>query len=180
MAERNQEYSDESTGSRRASSVTMLPAAETLRSVAMSSLAQQPTKAEERMSVFWRVFGGTLLSIAALVAVTLYQQFNNGLNDLRNDLSRLNEGRGDFIKKDEFNSRMGAAWGGIKEAKDASTTVATLKEHSLLLEQQVKSGEEERKDLMREVRRLTERLAALEGRQSATTTSTSMPRAEAQ
>src|SRR4051794_37498384 len=175
MAQKNQEYHEEASSARRTSSVTVLPAAETLRSVAMAPLIQQPDKSEERMSLFWRVFGGTLLSIAALVAVTLYQQFNNGLNDVRNDISRLNEGRGDFIKKDEFNGRMTTAWAGIKDASNAGTALTALREHELLLEQQVKAGDEERKDLVREVRRLSERLAGLEGRQSATSTNATMP-----
>ena len=46
---------------------------------------EAPAKGEERISLFWRVFGGTLLSIAALVVITLYQQFNGSLNELRVD-----------------------------------------------------------------------------------------------
>ena len=35
------------------------------------------------MSLFWRVFGGTILSIVALAAVTLYNNLSNGISDLR-------------------------------------------------------------------------------------------------
>src|SRR5207245_11060665 len=77
-------------------------AMETLRAAtAAAGLPRTPEKGEERVSWFWRVFGGTLLSLAGLVVMTLYQQFTNGLHDLRTDLNHLNEARGDLIKKDE-------------------------------------------------------------------------------
>jgi chromosome segregation ATPase len=61
---------------------------------------------EERMSLFWRVFGGTILSIVALVAITIYNTQNNAIAELRSEISRINEARGELIKKDEFNSRI--------------------------------------------------------------------------
>jgi hypothetical protein len=51
--------------------------AESLRSALDSSQAQGKLKPEDRVFVFWRVFGGTLLSITALLGITLYQQFSN-------------------------------------------------------------------------------------------------------
>src|SRR5438132_9997852 len=80
-------------------------AAETLRNAtAQGLLAAASAKGEERIGVFWRVFGGTLLSIVALVCVTVYQQFTSTINELRNDVNHLNESRADLLKKDEFNS----------------------------------------------------------------------------
>src|SRR5947208_2914022 len=60
-----------------------------------------PPKGEDRLPIFWRIFGSTVLSIAALVALTLYQQLTGSLNELRNDQSRLNQDHGELIKKDE-------------------------------------------------------------------------------
>ena len=65
---------------------------------------------EERISIFWRVFGGTLLSIVALVAITLFNTLNNALSEMRSDIARLNEARADVVKKDEFNARTTGTW----------------------------------------------------------------------
>jgi hypothetical protein len=146
-----------------------LIAAETLRNAEPPVMVVSgQAKGEERISVFWRVFGGTLLSITALICVTVYQQFTNTFNDLRSDLNRLNEARGDLIKKDEFNSRMTTVWTGIKEVQTATTNAAAAKERIALLEQQLKVTEDERKELIRDLQNLRERVALVEGKQAAT------------
>jgi DNA repair exonuclease SbcCD ATPase subunit len=118
---------------------------EALRGVpASSQYNSKATKApEERISVFWRVFGGTLLSIAALVCITLFQQFTNGLSEVRTNLNRLNEGRGDLVKLDDFNTRMGAMWTSIKELQAASGAVPALKERLTSIELQIKTGQDQ-------------------------------------
>ncbi len=58
------------------------------------------------ISVFWRVFGGTIVSIAALAGITIYNSFNNQISELRNEIHKLNEARAELIKKDEFSSRV--------------------------------------------------------------------------
>lgn len=50
-------------------------------------------KEDEKLSVFWRVFGGTILSICALVAITLYNNLNSTITDLRSSVDRANEAR---------------------------------------------------------------------------------------
>ena len=35
---------------------------------------------DERMSLFWRLFGGTILSIVALAAITVYNSLNTGIS----------------------------------------------------------------------------------------------------
>jgi hypothetical protein len=147
--------------------ITIL-AAESLRSAAAPPISEAPpSKAEERMSLFWRVFGGTLLSIAALVAITLYQQFSSSINDLRNQIAKANESHGDFVKKDEFNTRMTSVWTHINEPKD-NGTVTTLREKVTAQEQQLKTAEDDRKELQREIQALRERIAKVEGQQSRT------------
>jgi hypothetical protein len=158
---------------------------------------EQPARAgkEGRFSVFWKVFGGTVLSISAMVGVTAYQQLANQINDVRGDLKNLNtdlrkelgrlaEGQGELVKKGEMNSRVTSVWDNMKELRGDLTTLTTLKERALALERMLQSGEEERRrlaeevrrlreaqageeqraELIREVRRLRERLSALEGR----------------
>src|SRR5438874_345207 len=56
--------------------------AETLRSVSVCKEESPPAKAdrgEEKISVFWRVFGGTLLSIGALVVMTAYSGISGSI-----------------------------------------------------------------------------------------------------
>src|SRR5258708_21882384 len=146
-----------------ANGATLAPMAGTLHSGQESA---QNAKGEERISVFWRVFGGTLLSIAALVGITLYQQFANSLNELRSNVNNLHESRGDLVKTEDFNSRSNALWGAIKEIQATSASVSALKERSGLMEQLLKESAEERKSLCRELQQVRERLAVVEARQS--------------
>src|SRR5262249_33870355 len=123
-------------------------------------------------SLFWRVCGGTLLSIAALVVVTAYQQLSGAINDLREQIAKVNEARADLVKKDEVNARTTNMRKGIKEAQASGTGVATVREKLAQQDQQLRQAEQERKDLAREVQLLRERIAKLEGRQGAKTTPT--------
>ncbi len=154
---------DSSSRSRPGAPVVEL---ETLRNATASAILPEPSKGEERISWFWRIFGGTLLSLAGLTVVTLSQQVTNNLHDLRSDLNRLNEARGDLVKKDELNSRITSVWNSIKDLQTVNATLTAAKERVSLLEQQVKNGDEERKELVREVQRLRERLVVVEGRRA--------------
>src|SRR5262249_308302 len=137
---------------------------ETLRNCSQAPEAASPPKGEERISVFWRIFGGTLLSIAALVVMTLCQHFSNSLHELRNDLSRINdelpkdlahvtgdlrkdlnrvhEYHSDIIKKEEFNSRLQSMWTRISEIQELKVAVDSLKAKDMLHEQQQKDASE--------------------------------------
>ena len=65
-------------------------ALETARSAAESGADRgaEPKKDEEHISVFWRVFGGTILSIVALVSITLFNNMASSITELRTELSR--------------------------------------------------------------------------------------------
>ena len=80
---------------------------------------------EDRFTLFYRVFGGTILSIVALAAVTVYNglsgnisevraELNRVNSDLRGEVARSNEARADLMRKDEFNARVTTVWDGIK------------------------------------------------------------------
>jgi hypothetical protein len=170
---------DNRTGQRSAAEVPVatLLAAEALRNAAAVGLPAAPAKPEERLPVFWRVFGATLLSIAALIVITLCQHFSNSLNELRaelghlcedlhKDLARLSESHGRLIPKEEFNTRLTSVWNSLKDLQALSVTVAALKEKTLVREEQQRA-QDERKELVRELQQLRERLALLEGRQDA-------------
>lgn len=156
----------------------------------------KPASSEERMSPMWRIFGGTLLSIAALVVITVCQYFNSALGDLRaelgrvkedlrkemtnlntdlrKDLGRLNEAQGETVRKEEFNTRVKSVWDSLKELQGLSATVNALKERDLLRDQHQRE-EQDRKELIRELQTLRERLAHLEGQQTPAKVETKLP-----
>lgn len=190
-----------------------LAAPDSLRHDRVAQPSPQASKPEDRISVFWRFFGGTLLSIAGLILITVYQQVTSSFSEFRNNLNHLNESSRDLVKIDDFNTRFTSTWGAIKDLQTANATVMALKERSTLLEQQLKAtqdqlnarstsvslglkelettqasvsavrerltlleqqlktSDDERKDLTHELQRVRERLAAVEGKQAAVTTS---------
>jgi hypothetical protein len=168
----------------RTAAATLL-AGETLRKTAEPPAAAPP-KGEERISLFWRVFGGTLLSIAALVVMTVYQQFAAGMNDLRATVTHLdsdsakktdvtelrgmvvhvNEVNSEMARKEDLNTKVTGLWNLVKETgNDASG----LKTRTTVLEEKLKAAEDDRKDLKKELQDLREKLIALEGRLAAPT-----------
>ncbi len=153
--------------------------AEALRSAAAPAGADapQPAKGEDRIPVLWRVFGGTVLSILALVAVTVYQQFSGALADLRGELGHLNkevrtdlgrfsEAQGEAVKQDKFNASMRSAWDAIKELRDDRAAVTAVKERVSVLMETFKVSEEQQKELAREVQQLRELKAAEDERRA--------------
>jgi hypothetical protein len=109
--------------------------------------------AEERLSVFWRVFGGTILSIFALVAITLYNNLQSNINELRAELSRSNEARAELVKKEEFNARTQNIWDRVQTLQELRATVSALKEQAAAVSE--KQGD---------VKALRDQLAAVEQR----------------
>jgi hypothetical protein len=179
--------------------------AETLRSAAVNREAIAPSgKSDENVSWFWKIFGGTILSIVALVIVTAYTQVSSTLTDLRRDFSQMQEIRADFLKKDEFSSRLTTLWGVIKELQTAQNSLATASERARLLdlqmEKQARTSEDDRRDLtrkldeqrraiadehkdfqrrmedqLRQMQTLAERLASLEGHTAGTAAAKTPP-----
>jgi chromosome segregation ATPase len=78
-------------------------AIETLRS-GYSHAVPKVKGDEEKVSVFWRIFGGTILSIVALAGITLYNNLTTNIAELRAEVSRLNEGKAEWAKKDDVQS----------------------------------------------------------------------------
>ncbi len=75
-------------------------AVETLRSSRSHAVPHEKGD-DEKVSVFWRVFGGTILSIVALGGITLYNNLTTNIAELRAEVSRLNEGKAEWAKKDD-------------------------------------------------------------------------------
>jgi FtsZ-binding cell division protein ZapB len=57
---------------------------------------------EDRISLFWRLFGGAMISVAALVGVTLYNGLQMSISELRTETARLNEAKAEAAKKDDL------------------------------------------------------------------------------
>lgn len=84
---------------------------ETLRSADAAGRATDETRApkgakpaEGGISHFWQVFGGAIFSIVALIAINLFNNLSVGISELRAELARVNEAKGEFAKKDEVNA----------------------------------------------------------------------------
>ena len=133
MLQKRADHDDD--GSDRAGELAAL---ETARSATESSGMAPPKKDEEHISVFWRVFGGTILSIVALVSITLFNNMSSSIADLRAEISREREARAELVKKDEFNTRVTAQYErmrgidtlkvemeGLKEKVSANATAVT-------------------------------------------------------
>jgi DNA repair exonuclease SbcCD ATPase subunit len=150
-------------------------ATEALRTSPPTSGPESSAKGEEHISPFWRIFGGTLLSIAALGVITLCQYFNNGLNGLRADLDRLSrelqkdmgrlaENQANLMKKEEFNLRMKSVWEGLKEVRDEQAGFTALKERFAMTERRLKESADEYKETLKQLQELRERRAGEDAR----------------
>ncbi len=103
-----------------------LAAAETMRNAAHHR-DEEHAKSEEKVSIFWRVFGGTILSIVALAAVTLYNSLSSSISELRSELNKERECRADLVKKDEFNARITNQYERIRAAESLQNSLTALK-----------------------------------------------------
>jgi hypothetical protein len=156
-------------------------AAETLRT-GSTAAAEAPAKEEKTgIPMVWRIFGGTVLSVMALLAVTLYQQLFNKVENLSSQL----------LKREEFFDFRKGIWDYIQKFQNAEqATDGELQQRCTRLEQQAKQSDdqhkeivpelrqmrdmlltylkdgEERKKLLAEIQQLRERLAAMEAQKS--------------
>ena len=107
-------------------------AVETARSASQPPAAKtaDPKKDEEKIHVFWRLFGGTVLSIVALVAITLYNNINGSISDLRQELSREREARAALAKKDDVDARAKTQWDRIRAVEGFKADIEAVKERT--------------------------------------------------
>lgn len=155
-------------------SPTLPVAVETLRAATESS---KPKDEDKAMPVFWRVFGGTVLSITALIVMTAYQSLTGAVgelrndighlqNDLRKDLGRVSDSQAELVKKEEVDSRLSSVWRGIKEMQEERKDLDGLRERCTALMGAFKSSDQERQRLARDVQALREKQAAEQERQA--------------
>jgi hypothetical protein len=136
--------------------------------------AAPPVKKEEdRIPLMWRLSFGALLSLVALVCITLYHQLNNTLSALRSDVANVNAKSAALVSKDEFNkglieinSRNKTLQDSIKDLHQANAALLALRERSDQLKERLDKSDKKREELAEEVQRLRERLAVLEARRA--------------
>jgi hypothetical protein len=78
-------------------------------------------KPDDQTPLFWKLCSAALLSVTALIVVTLYNQLNStasqlnsDVGQLRNELSQL---RTDLVPKDDYNLRIEQLVSGIKDVQ---------------------------------------------------------------
>lgn len=112
-----------------------------------------------RLTLIWGICG-SVLSALGFVGMSLFEQYNDSLNELRRDLKHFNEASADLVKKDSLQKLRDKLKDVMIELRDSSVL-------RLQLERELHESETERKELNRELQLLRERLASVEGRQSA-------------
>ena len=141
---------------------------------------EAPTPGEGGMTWLWRISGGMLLLAAALIGVAVHQNMDRQMiqlraqlgdlnQELRRDLGRLSENNGALIKKDEHGIRLRTVWDTIKEMNGDHTDLTRVKERCVILQEMYKLNEEERRQMVEEIRRLREAQAG-DGDKAALTT----------
>jgi septal ring factor EnvC (AmiA/AmiB activator) len=127
-----------------------LPAAES---------APSKRRRRRRTAIFLSV-GSGLLSVVGFGALTLFEQYNSLVSEMRNDLKHFNETSGEYVKRDSFQRFRDQ----VKEHLIKELPEVNLAKYRL--EQELKASEKARMETAEDLRRLRERLAYLEGRQS--------------
>jgi DNA repair exonuclease SbcCD ATPase subunit len=120
------------------------------------------TKKKGRLALLWSI-SGTIVSVIGFVALALFEQYNSMLGELRGDLKHFNEVSAGYVKRESLQK----IWEQIKEqSKERQESVLAR----MKLENELRLSEKTREDLAREVQRMRERLAYVEGRNAGTTT----------
>src|SRR6185312_12772909 len=151
----------ESENRDRADGESTVAAIETTRSITSTPIAatRDPKKDEERISLFWRVFGGTILSIVALIFITLYNNLTSTISDLRNDLSREREARAALAKKDDVDAIVRMQFERIRSVEGYKSDIEAIKER---VTEAGMASETTKKDLTQSFESIKKETAGLE------------------
>ena len=140
-----------------------LSSSETQRSYSTENASPSPSaplssllsKARNRRALICGIVS-TVLSAIGLIGLALFEQYNGMLSELRTDLKHFNETSGEYVKKEKFQK----CWERLKECSKEINAAAVARERQ---EQELKASERNREDMAKEMQRLRERLAYLEG-----------------
>jgi hypothetical protein len=118
-----------------------------------------------RRALLWGAIS-TVLSAIGLIGLALFEQYNGMLSELRADLKHFNETSSEFVKKD----RLQKCWDRVRECSKEMSASAVGRDR---LEQELKASERTREGMVKEMQRLRERLAYLEGMKAGAAINTS-------
>jgi len=130
--------------------------------------AGAPQAKPDRMGLVWRVLGGMVGAAIVFMAVTVYQQMQAQLTLLRAELASLSketrrelasmgEKQGGLTKRADHEGRVRLIWDSLKELRNDRSDLGRLKERCGLLLDLYKAGEDERRQLLADVRKLSEK-----------------------
>ena len=108
-----------------------------------------------RAALIWGI-ASTILSAVGFIAFALFEQYNNSLSELRGDLKHFNETSSGFVKTEYFQRFRDQTKTNIKELQATSLLQSQL-------EKELRISEKAREEVTREMQRLRERLAFVEG-----------------
>jgi hypothetical protein len=146
---------------RSAATVSTCPAS------AQHAAAHGPVLSKGRWAVVWGV-GGTVLSTLGFVAWALFEQYNICLVELQRDLKHFHETSGDLVHKEA----MKRCYEKLGECTKELQASGHAREQ---LQRELDASQKTRHELERELQQLRERLATVEGRQSATPIIVTLP-----
>jgi hypothetical protein len=139
------------------------------RDQATRAPAEQPAKEEKKekkednVPMFWKLCSAALLSVGALVAVTLYNQLSSSNGALRADVNTLRERNNELVRKDEYNQRNIAILATIQGVEANNKAAMDLwKERALRLEADAQNRNDKISKLETDLSAMRERLAAAE------------------
>jgi hypothetical protein len=130
--------------------------------------AEAPVTRPESKALIWRVLGGVTGAAIVFMAVTIYQQLQAQLIDLRSqlgalgketrrELSTMGERHGGLTKRADHDGRVRLIWDALKDLRNDRSDLGRLKERCGLLLDLYKAGEDERRQLLADVRKLSEK-----------------------
>ena len=171
MVTENREFEDDQDMRNNRSRATVL-ADEAMRSAATPSnaaLTRLAAPTGEKIPLFWQIFGGTIVSVVALMIITAFSQLNSNATDLRRDVNQL---QAEQVRKDELNVRLNALWKSINDLQATTASRASLEESTGVLhrdlETRIKTDDEQLKGLQHQLEQISRRVQALAERVAST------------
>ena len=148
---------------------------EMLRQGSESGKPQDSGKDENKLPLFCRVFGGTVLSITALIIMTAYQGLSGGIADMgkqldhleadmRKEMSRIAELQGELVRKDECETRIRGVWTQLNEIKEDRKGIIEVKERCESLLGQQRDSVKQRSKIQSDLQEVREHRAAAQQR----------------
>jgi len=133
---------------------------------------EKEKKPEEQVPLFWKLCSAALLSISALIVVTLYNQLSATASQVRGDVGQLrgelSQLRTDLVPKDDYTLRNEQTVKSLKDVQASNRAAADQwKEKGQEQRATVANLQAQIKELERELQRMREQLSALEQREGA-------------